>query len=118
LLNTALTVRHSKPGSHSAFGWTPFAEGVLRAVARHHRNRGVVVLAWGLHAQRVASLFPLHLPDPGHKGDLQGVGRHVVLEAPHPSGRNQNSSFLGCAFASRCNAFLADRGIAPITWQT
>jgi uracil-DNA glycosylase len=140
LLNTSLTVRHGKPRTHSAIGWTSFTEAVLRAVAQRRRNQGVVVFAWGQHAQRAAAIFSDYLPDAPDDGNAQTAAadgktqtgavngktqtgaadesRHVVLSAAHPSGRSAHAGWFDCAHFSRCNQFLVDRGLSPIDWQT
>lgn len=48
LLNTALTVRAGKPGSHSA-RWRRFTDAVIRIAAR---DTDPVFLLWGAHAQK------------------------------------------------------------------
>ena len=49
LLNTALTVRHKTPGSHSSKGWQEFTTAVINALNK--REKPMVFLLWGKHAQ-------------------------------------------------------------------
>jgi len=66
MLNTCLTVRPGKPGSHSGKGWEQFTDKVLDVVDRYGGanlpsgggvGRGVVFMAWGSFAEkRVAKL--------------------------------------------------------------
>lgn len=53
-LNTSLTVRAHKAGSHAKKGWETFTAQVIRAVLKRESNgmSGVVLMAWGLPAQK------------------------------------------------------------------
>lgn len=51
-LNTSLTVRAHKAGSHSRKGWETFTAEVLRKVLAREDHPGVVIMAWGLPAQK------------------------------------------------------------------
>jgi len=57
-LNTSLTVRAHKAGSHARKGWETFTTQVIRAVLQRKREDGkvgVVFMAWGLPAQKTFS---------------------------------------------------------------
>lgn len=56
-LNTSLTVRAHKAGSHARKGWETFTMQVIRAVIRREieKQKGVVFMAWGLPAQKTFS---------------------------------------------------------------
>jgi uracil-DNA glycosylase len=57
-LNTSLTVRAHKAGSHARKGWETFTTQVIRAVLQRKREGGklgVVFMAWGLPAQKTFS---------------------------------------------------------------
>jgi len=51
-LNTSLTVRAHKAGSHSGKGWETFTAKALKAVVSRPGSNGVVFMAWGLPAQK------------------------------------------------------------------
>jgi len=51
-LNTSLTVRAHKPGSHSKKGWEIFTAEVLRKILARQNHPGIVIMAWGLPAQK------------------------------------------------------------------
>lgn len=52
-LNTSLTVRAHKAGSHARKGWETFTAQVIRAVLnRKNVEQGVVFMAWGMPAQK------------------------------------------------------------------
>ena len=56
-LNTSLTVRAHKAGSHSRKGWETFTAQAIRAILQRKGNElpGVVFMAWGLPAQKTFS---------------------------------------------------------------
>lgn len=103
LLNNALTVEEGKAGAHQKYGWEPFTDAVIAAVAA--RKAPSVFLLWGSHAQKKA---------------LRVVGleasQHLVLSAPHPSPLSAHRGFLGCGHFSRANAFLEEQGRGAIDW--
>ena len=100
LLNAILTVRNGEPASHSAIGWQPFTDAVIRCVSDH--CEGVVFLLWGNYARS--------------KRDLIDASRHYVLEAAHPSPLARGA-FFGCRHFSRTNELLARQGKTPVNWQ-
>jgi uracil-DNA glycosylase len=100
LLNAILTVRSGEPASHSAIGWQPFTDAVIRCVS--DRCEGVVFLLWGNYARS--------------KRDLIDASRHYVLEAAHPSPLARGA-FFGCRHFSRTNELLARQGKTPVNWQ-
>jgi len=51
MLNASLTVRKSEAGSHANKGWEVLTGKAIEAVTQK-RTRGVVFMAWGLHAQQ------------------------------------------------------------------
>jgi uracil-DNA glycosylase len=99
LLNTVLTVRSGKPGSHARKGWEHVTDAAIRALDA--RTERIVFLLWGAHAQK--------------KKVLLTSTHHVVLEAGHPSPMNPKG-FLGTRPFSACNAALAQAGRDAIRW--
>jgi uracil-DNA glycosylase len=100
LLNSVLTVRGGKAGSHANHGWEEFTDATIRAVdALDHR---VVFLLWGSYARKKAAL----ITNPAH----------VVLEAGHPSPMNPRG-FLGSRPFSATNKALTDAGLPEIAWD-
>ncbi len=60
LLNTSLTVRAHQAASHSKQGWEQFTAAVLKVVTDRLASaddtpgaNGVVIMAWGKHAERM-----------------------------------------------------------------
>ena len=100
LLNAILTVRSGEAASHSAIGWQPFTDAVIRCIS--DRCEGVVFLLWGNYARS--------------KRDLIDSSKHSVLEAAHPSPLARGA-FFGCRHFSQTNALLAAQGKTPINWQ-
>ncbi|KAG5634573.1 hypothetical protein H0H81_001498, partial [Sphagnurus paluster] len=56
-LNTSLTVRAHKAGSHANKGWETFTAQVIRVVLERQEeaSQGVVFMAWGLPAQKTCT---------------------------------------------------------------
>lgn len=100
LLNATLTVREGQPGSHQGKGWETFTDNVIKTVS--DLRAGVVFLLWGKYAQE--------------KKTLIDAGKHLVLEAPHPSPYSANRGFFGCGHFSAANRYLSENGLGPIDW--
>jgi uracil-DNA glycosylase len=100
LLNSVLTVETGQAASHRERGWERFTDAVVRLV--NAKTEPVVFLLWGSYAQKKAAFVD--------------TSRHLVLKAPHPSPLSAHNGFLGCRHFSKANAFLEQRGFAPIDW--
>lgn len=100
LLNSVLTVEEGSAGSHRERGWERFTDAVVQAV--NAKREPVVFMLWGNDAQKKAALLD--------------SSRHLILTAAHPSPLSARRGFFGCRHFSKANAFLADRGLAPIDW--
>jgi uracil-DNA glycosylase len=101
LLNTVLTVREGAAHSHAGHGWEEFTDAVIRAVGL--QSTPIVFMLWGAPAQS--------------KKPLIETGRHIILEAPHPSPLSAYRGFLGCRHFSKANAALAAAGRPTIDWR-
>jgi uracil-DNA glycosylase len=104
LLNSVLTVEMGQAASHRMRGWERFTDAVVQLV--NQKPDPVVFLLWGSYAQKKAEFV-----DGVDRG-----GRHLVLKAAHPSPLSAHSGFFGCRHFSKANAFLEERGLAPIDW--
>ena len=101
LLNASLTVRAHQANSHSRLGWQQFTDAAIRALAT--RREHIVYMLWGSYARGKAYMI-----------DRQ---RNLVLESVHPSPLSANrGGWFGQHQFSRCNAYLAEHGLAPIVW--
>lgn len=96
LLNATLTVRENEPRSHYGQGWETFTDTAIRKLSR---KEPLVFMLWGKSAKEKASLIE--------------KGRHLILEAPHPSPFSVHSGFFGCKHFSKANSFLKE----PIDWR-
>ncbi|MBD2846251.1 uracil-DNA glycosylase [Paenibacillus sp. IB182496] len=101
LLNTILTVRGGEAGSHRNMGWERFTDRVIHAL--DERERPLVFILWGRHAQEKASFID--------------QARHCVIATAHPSPFSANRGFLGSRPFSRANRFLEEKGEPPIDWR-
>ena len=100
LLNSVLTVEVGRPASHRERGWERFTDAVVQLV--NAKPEPVVFMLWGSYAQK--------------KAGFVDASRHLVLKAPHPSPLSAHGGFFGCRHFSQANAFLEERGLAPIDW--
>jgi uracil-DNA glycosylase len=100
LLNATLTVAAGRPKSHAGLGWESLTDAVVRALSA--RRAGLAFLLWGNPARA--------------KKELVDEGRHLVLEAPHPSPLSAWRGFFGCRHFSKANVYLEERGVDPIEW--
>lgn len=100
LLNTTLTVRAGKAGSHQKKGWEIFTDEVIKVV--NAKEERVVFILWG-SAARSKRLFI-------------DSNRHSVIESPHPSPLSAHRGFFGSKPFSRANAALEAAGRHPIDW--
>jgi uracil-DNA glycosylase len=99
LLNSVLTVREGKPGSHAGKGWEAFTDSVLRAV---NAGKGPVAFAlWGREAQKRRGLIDEE--------------RHAVVTAEHPG--LTPDKFLGANVFQEINSALELRGGWGVAWQ-
>jgi hypothetical protein len=99
MLNTCLTVRAHKAGSHQGKGWEQFTDRVIEVVDRYGGanlgaksglSRGVVFLAWGSWAaKRVAKLSKVSIQRlvQGERDGLVPLGplHHTPHHTPLPS---------------------------------
>ena len=101
LLNTTLTVRQNKPGSHQLRGWERFTDKIISLLSE--KRDGIVFLLWGKPAAIKASLI--------------NTNKQHVLTAPHPSPLSAYRGFLTCKHFSKTNGLLVRAGKEPINWQ-
>ena len=99
-MNSILTVRAFRSGSHRDRGWETFTDAVIRRL--NDEREHLVFMLWGSYAQR--------------KGAIIDSSRHLVLSAAHPSPRSADRGFFGCRHFSRANDYLRQHGIPEIEW--
>lgn len=100
LLNTTLTVPAHTPNGHATIGWTPFTQAALEYLS--HTQPHVVFMLWGASAQKKARSL--------------NAAQHLILTAPHPSPLSAYRGFIQCRHFSLANAWLRQKGLAPIQW--
>ncbi|MED9902674.1 MAG: uracil-DNA glycosylase [Lachnospiraceae bacterium] len=101
LLNTVLTVQAHAAFSHREKGWEQFTDAAIEVLDKE--DRPMVFILWGKPAQMKKSM--LH------------NGKHLILEAPHPSPLSAYRGFFGSKPFSKTNEFLIRNGLTPIDWQ-
>lgn len=100
LLNSVLSVRENKPGSHANKGWEQFTDFVIKTIA--DKKESVVFILWGNYAQT--------------KTKFINTDKHLILAAPHPSPLSAYQGFFGSKPFSKVNNFLVSRSLEPINW--
>ncbi len=104
LLNTVLTVEDGQPACHAKWGWEPFTDALIAAVAAQPGPR--VFMLWGAHAQRKQALI-----EASRGPDTQVL----VLSSNHPSPLSASRPpvpFVGNGHFSQAAAFVATRAAA------
>lgn len=103
LLNTSLTVERGAPASHARQGWETLTDALIAACSAHESPK--VFLLWGAHAQSKAGL-------------IDG-GRHLVLQANHPSplsARRPPVPFIGCGHFGQALRWLEKNSRKNLHW--
>ena len=94
LLNSVLSVRESKPESHSKIGWQEYTDSIIKQI--NDRKENVIFLLWGNYAKS--------------KEKLIDVSKHKVLKATHPSPLSANrGGWFGCKHFSQVNKLLKEQ---------
>ncbi len=107
LLNSSLTVEHSKPAAHAKTGWNKFTAEVIESLVK--RERPIVFLSWGKHAHKVTKCAE--------------NTHHCVIKTSHPSPLGARKSgqdfdaFLGSNCFSQANDFLRANKLETVIWS-
>ena len=99
LLNTALTVEVSKPGSHSNIGWDNFIYDIIKLI---NNKPNAVFILWGNHAKKYIKYL--------------NNKNHLILHGPHPSPLSAYRGFFGSKHFSKCNNYLRMNNLKEIDW--
>jgi len=100
LLNSILTVRKSKPGSHQMKGWEVFTDAVIELIS--HEKANVVFMLWGAYAYK--------------KGLKIDRKKHLVIESAHPSPFSAHKGFFKSKPFSQCNNYLELHKKDKVNW--
>lgn len=100
LLNSSLTVRQGKSGSHMKF-WTEFTDYVIQWISEN--VPGTVFILLGLPAKKKESLIDNE--------------KSIIIKAGHPSPLNRNGDFIGSRVFSKANDALMNQGRKPVKWS-
>jgi len=100
MLNSVMTVRDGKAGSHSKKGWEIYTDAVIREI--NNNKEHVVFILWGNYAIE--------------KGKIIDRKKHLVLTSVHPSPLSASRGFFGNNHFSRTNKYLIDNDLQPIKW--
>ena len=121
LLNTALTVESTKPGSHIIY-WEEFISKVITFIAS---NQPCIWLLWGKKAQSYTIKIPhktIFNVKNYSKETIEGVPSspyfNYILKAAHPAAEcyQSNAGFLGCNHFYYVNRILMKNNQEQINW--
>lgn len=99
LLNSVLTVREGRPGSHAGKGWEAFTDAVLKAVS----------------AGKEPAVFILLGQAAWKKRSLIDAERHGIIQAESPA--ISPDKFIDASVFQRANDELEQRGQSGVYWQ-
>lgn len=100
LLNASLTVLAGEPNSHAGLGWHQLTDDIITTISKEKSN--IVFMLWGAFAQKKMALIDR--------------GKHLILATSHPSPLSAHKGFLGSGVFLRCNQYLIENSLPPITW--
>jgi uracil-DNA glycosylase len=100
LLNSILTVKKGKPGSHQMKGWEVFTDSVIEILSQEKEN--LVFMLWGAYAYK--------------KGEKINRNKHLVIETSHPSPFSADKGFFKSKQFSKCNDYLEFHKKGVINW--
>ena len=100
LLNSTLTVRKKKAGSHQNKGWEKFTDNCIKKISE--KKEKIIFLLWGKYAQK--------------KERIIDKKKHFVLKSSHPSPLSSHLGFFGCKHFSKTNEILKSIDKKTILW--
>jgi len=101
LLNSVLSVEAGHAASHQGKGWEHFTDEIIRLINAEKIH--IVFILWGNYAHK--------------KGACIDEGKHLIIQAAHPSPLSAHRGFFGQRYFSRTNAYLQETGQVPIAWM-
>ncbi len=102
LLNSTLTVKEGKAGSHQKLGWEIFTNAIIKRISEE--KEGIVFMLWGGFAKGKAKFID--------------EDKHLVLTSGHPSPLSANRGYwFGNKHFSQVNTFLLKNKKVPIDWS-
>jgi uracil-DNA glycosylase len=105
LLNTALSVRQGKPGSHKNKGWEIFTSNLITYVVAKSDNAGFICFGQPAHklAKKVTKGF--------NKKDV------TIIHTPHPSPLSAHRGFFGSKPFTTFNNIQSKKGKEIVHWE-
>ena len=107
LLNTCLTVRESKPASHSGKGWETYTDNAIKYLLNNSDwEKPLIFCLWGRHAENKRSL-------------IEGYDNVAIISTSHPSPLSATKTsrpFLGSEQFQTINDLLRAGGEQPIRY--
>ncbi len=100
LINSVLSVEHSKAHSHKNIGWEQFTDNIIKQLSLNYKN--IVFILWGAYAQKKAIFID--------------EAKNLILKAPHPSPLSSYRGFFTSKPFSKTNVYLDSVGKKKIKW--
>lgn len=101
LLNSTLSVKENKAGSHQNIGWEELSDFLIQKISQH--NAACVFILWGAFAHK--------------KEMLIDKARHFILKAAHPSPLSAYRGFFSSRPFTQSNAWLISKNLKIIDWS-
>lgn len=101
LMNTVMTVREGKAGSHRKKGWEELTDTVISSLNK--KEKPIVFILWGAEAKK--------------KRILIDEEKHYVLTSVHPSPLSAYRGFFDSKPFSKTNQLLIESGQKEINWN-
>ena len=102
LLNSTLTVRKNRPGSHQNMGWEDFTDEIINLISIKKNN--IVFFLWGNYAKK--------------KSKFIDHNKHIIFSSGHPSPLSANRGYwFGNRHFSKANQYLKENNITEIKWM-
>lgn len=119
LLNTALTVESSKPGSH-LYSWKEFTKKVIHFISS---NQPTIWFLWGAKAKAyLPYIREPYIVDKYDESTIKDIpilpSKNYVFTASHPASEvyKSNAGFLGCNHFRFANEILEKKSKNYINW--
>jgi len=106
LLNSSLTVRPYKPGSHLDKGWERIIGSIVADLSMYVPP--MCFMFWGSQAKLIA----------GKKKPMQSIGNNLVLYAEHPANAARENRSWRCDHFLQYRKFEETQELKPINFNT
>ena len=100
LINSILTVRHSKPMSHAYMPYDTLINNLLLYL--NESDKPIIYVLWGNNCRKYKKIID---------------DKHFIIESAHPSPLSAYRGFFTSKPFSRINTILTNNNLEPINWS-